>query len=110
MEDLPDQHRIVHLCLEADWQAAQIAGEYRAASLAQEGFIHCSRPAQIAEVARRFYRGVTGLVLLQIDTRRLAQELHWELSDGQIFPHLYGPLNLEAVVAVLPFSPDPPET
>ena len=58
---------IVHLTTPAAWQTAQSAGEYRADSLATEGFIHCSRPDQIVEVANRYYRGRTDLLLLWID-------------------------------------------
>ena len=99
--------RIVHLCGGDEWQAALANGEYRAASLQAEGFIHCSRPEQILAVANRFYPGQSGLVILWIDPDRLENELRWELSDGQFFPHLYGPLNSAAVLAAHPFEPDP---
>lgn len=98
--------QIVHLCAEDEWRAALEAGEYRAASMQTEGFIHCSRPEQILAVANRFYPGQRGLAILWIDMDRLESELRWELSDGQIFPHLYGPLNIAAVRSVFPFSPD----
>ena len=97
---------IVHLCTQEDWSAALEKGSYRAASLDTEGFIHCSRTEQILEVANRYYPGLKGLILLWIDSEKLASELRYEDSGGGIFPHLYGPLNLEAVFSVTEFLPD----
>lgn len=99
---------IYHLTRAADWEAARPSGHYTADTLASEGFIHCSTRAQLLAVAGRFYHGQTDLVLLAIDTRRLTAELRYEESEpGQWFPHLYGPLNLDAVLAALPFPPGP---
>lgn len=100
---------IVHITPRADWQQAQRAGVYRAESLEREGFIHCSTPAQVLATAERYYRGVAGLALLVIDPARLAARLVYEDSygAGQVYPHLYGPLNLDAVVRVHDFPPGP---
>jgi uncharacterized protein (DUF952 family) len=98
--------QIVHICSLEDWQAAQVAGEYRADSLAAEGFIHCSRPAQVIGVANHYYAGRTDLLLLWIDPSKLVVELRWEPSEGDIYPHLYGPLNLAAIIQVSSFPPD----
>lgn len=98
--------QIVHICSQEDWRAAQAAGEYRAASLQTEGFIHCSRPGQVVAVANRYYAGSTDLLLLWIDPARLVTELRWEPSQGDIYPHLYGALNLEAIVRVSDFPSD----
>lgn len=98
---------IVHLCPQTVWLAALSSGEYRPASLDSEGFIHCSRPEQVTAVANRFYRGLTGLVLLWIDPRQVAAEIRWEPADGQVFPHIYGSLNITAVLAVREFDPGP---
>jgi uncharacterized protein (DUF952 family) len=97
--------RLVHLCLREDWERAVQAGVYQAGSLDELGFIHLSRPEQIQGVAKRYYAGIQGLVLLWVDPHKLSAEVRWELSDGQIFPHLYGALNLEAVQLVQDFSP-----
>jgi RimJ/RimL family protein N-acetyltransferase/uncharacterized protein (DUF952 family) len=99
---------IVHLCQRKDWLAAQGFGEYRAASLETNGFIHLSRPDQIDQVANAFYRDVPDKVLLWVKPDRLTAELRYEPSDyeadfGQYFPHLYGPLNLEAVENAIPY-------
>lgn len=113
---------ILHICRKSDWQAAQYQGEYRAASLAAEGFIHCSTPSQVLSVANAFYRGYSDLVLLWIDSQKVAAEIRWELptrmdsahgdaaastQTGERFPHIYGPLNLNAVMRAVDFSPDP---
>ena len=98
--------QIVHICSLEVWQTAQAAGEYRADSLEAEGFIHCSRPEQVLEVANRYYGGQNSLLLLWIDPSKLTAELRWEPSDGDIYPHLYGPLNLAAIIQVSAFPPD----
>lgn len=98
---------ILHITHRSDWETAQAAGEYRADSLAAEGFIHCSTVEQVLGPANEFYRGKDDLVLLVIDPARLAAELVYEDSYhiGTAFPHIYGPLNLDAVTSVVPFPP-----
>lgn len=89
---------LFHITSRAEWDRAQAAGEYRPASLATEGFIHLSGDRQWLAVANRFYRGQPDLVLLSIGRDRLTAPLRYDHVDGQAFPHLYGPLNLDAVV------------
>ncbi len=102
---------ILHIASRSAWLAAVQEGLYRADSLLTEGFIHCSTPSQILEVANAFYRGQSGLVLLVIEPACLTSELRWEppadshVRAGDLFPHIYGPLDLEAVADVLPFEP-----
>ena len=99
---------IYHITTAAAWAAARAAGAYSPDSLASEGFIHFSTREQLLWVADRFYRGEPGLLLLAVDTERLTAELRYEESEpGMRFPHLYGPLNLDAVVAAHPFPPKP---
>jgi len=97
---------IGHLCTRQDWQAALAEGEYRAPSLATEGFIHFSRPDQLVKTANLYYPARKDMILLQVDPARLKSELRWEASGAEVFPHLYGPLNLEAVQSVRIFGPD----
>jgi uncharacterized protein (DUF952 family) len=106
---------ILHLASNDNWLAAVEKGAYRADSLSTEGFIHCSKPSQIVDVANSFYRGQGGLVLLVIDPSKLEAELKWEppaepapphARAGDLFPHTYGPLNLDAVTAIIAFEPD----
>jgi len=99
--------RIYHLALESDWITAQTAGDYRISTLGrtleQEGFLHASREDQWRQVKTLFYADVPEpLVLLEIDPARLTSELRIEEvpEAGDSFPHIYGPLNLDAVVAV----------
>jgi len=100
--------RLLHATTRLEWQAALLDGVYRADSLAAQGFIHCSTDGQIVRVANAYYRNQHGLVLLVIDPDRLVPELRWEPGadqPGELFPHLYGPLNLEAVVRAVDFEP-----
>jgi uncharacterized protein (DUF952 family) len=96
---------IVHICSMEEWRIAQAAGVYRADSLKIDGFIHCSRPEQVVGVANRYYEGRVDLLLLWIDPSKLTAELRWESSEGDVYPHLYGPLNLTAILQVSAFSP-----
>ena len=97
---------ILHICTEGEWKEALEAGRYQAPSLESEGFIHCSRADQIAMVANNYYHGAADLVLLHIDTHKLAAELKWEaVGEDQIFPHIYGPVNIEAVIEVEELKP-----
>jgi uncharacterized protein (DUF952 family) len=97
---------------------ARQTGEYRTESLAQDGFIHLSQHHQILSVANAFYAGKKELVILVVETSRLKAKLKYEapvhpsastsaaaLSEDARFPHLYGPLNLDAVVKAVNFPP-----
>lgn len=104
--------RIFHLALEPAWADAQSSGTYTVSTLgldlAEVGFIHCAQADQVAGVHRRFYAGVAEpIVLLTIDTDLLT--VPWQLDDvpGEPapFPHVYGPLSLDAVVSAEPFRP-----
>jgi uncharacterized protein (DUF952 family) len=101
---------IFHIAHRAEWEQAAPTGAYRPASLEREGFIHCSTAAQVPDVANAFYRGQRDLVLLVIDPTRLHAPLREEppAEDPQSaarFPHIYGPLNTDAVQRVVPFAP-----
>jgi glutathione S-transferase len=102
----PGEH-IFHIATVDDWQAAQRSGDYRVStlgrSLAEEGFIHASRRDQVGGVRSAFYADPgLRLVLLEIDPSRLDVELRLEVPPGadEAFPHVYGPLRLDAVVEV----------
>ena len=100
------QSLLVHLCNRTAWLEAQKSGSYQPASLATEGFIHLSRPDQILKVANTFYRGLPDAILLWIDPARLNAELRWETVNADVFPHLYGALNLAAVRYTTQLQPD----
>ena len=101
--------RIYHITQLTDWEKARAAGSYRADSLASEGFIHCSTREQVPATGLRFYKGRTDLLLLEIEPGRLTAPLKYENSEGgqPPFPHIYGPLNLDAVERTLPFPSNP---
>lgn len=106
---------IYHIATAESWKAALEAGEYRTStlgmSIADVGFLHASFPAQILDVAEKFYAEVTEpLLLLAIDTDRLTAPLLAEDAPGtdMAFPHIYGPLNVDAVVEALGFERDAP--
>lgn len=102
---------IYHIVERSLWQQAEQAGTYRAESLKDEGFIHCSTVSQIVWVANTFYRGQTNLVLLGVDPAKVQPPLRYDpVETGEAFPHIYGPLNLDAVVQVLEFAPEPDGT
>ena len=102
---------ILHITTAAAWEAARRAGEYRADSLQAEGFIHLSTPEQVSWVANARFRGDSRLILLVVDPAQVQAEIKWEPpSDSDrawLFPHIYGPINLDAVVRVVPFPPSP---
>lgn len=98
---------ILHICPLTDWQSVPDDGWYRCSSLEDEGFIHCSAPAQVVEVAVSVFRGRSGLILLLIDPVRVIPGIRVERAgNGQSYPHVYGALNISAVVGALPFEPD----
>jgi uncharacterized protein (DUF952 family) len=92
---------IYHIVLPEVWEDSKGRPSYQAESLQTEGFIHCSFESQLDGVISRYYRGVDGIVVLKLDTEKLRSKLVKEVStNGEIYPHLYGRLNLDAVVAV----------
>jgi uncharacterized protein (DUF952 family) len=97
---------IYHITTKPEWQAAQAKGSYEAFSLNEEGYIHCSEERQVEEVLERYFKGKKDLVKLQIDSEKLASPLiyDWSPSIEDTFPHIYGPINLEAVVDVIAIS------
>jgi uncharacterized protein (DUF952 family) len=104
---------IYHIATAADWEQARRDGQYTTSTLgrtlAEEGFIHASTAAQVAPVAEAFYRDAPDLVLLVIDTERVGPPVRYERVPGQPdpYPHIYGPLNLDAVAATRPFPAGP---
>jgi uncharacterized protein (DUF952 family) len=96
---------ILHCTQRASWDAACGHGQYVAPSLRTSGFIHFSTPEQILRVANFLFRGQSGLVLLCVETQRLRAQVRYENLEGgrEPFPHVYGPLNLDAVSQVVEF-------
>lgn len=85
------------------WREAERQGFYKgSADDLRDGFIHFSTAAQVAETARKHYFGQTGLFLIAVDADALGDALRWERSrNDELFPHLYGELDIGAVTAIL---------
>lgn len=96
---------IYHITRKSDWQTALAAKSYAADSLSSEGFIHCSTAGQVIATANRIFKGRRDLVLLSIDSARVKAEIRYENLEGgaNLFPHVYGALEIEAVTAVHDF-------
>lgn len=93
---------VYHLIGESDWAALRGQKWYSPQSLSDEGFIHFSLLNQLPGVVKRFYSERHDLLVLKIDTKKLQSELRFEVADDDEFPHLYGPLNLDAVIEAQP--------
>lgn len=100
---------ILHITHASEWADAQRKGYYSVPGLVTEGFIHCSTPSQVVGVAERYYAGQHELLLLVIEPGRLEAEVKYEPGTDkpdELFPHVYGRINLDAVTRVLEFKPD----
>ena len=103
---------ILHITTKKAWEKALIEGEYTTPSLKSEGFIHCSTVTQTADTANIFCKGQKGLALLCIDENKLKSECKFEgpiggprrdPSIGTLYPHIYGPINISAVIKIVDF-------
>lgn len=93
---------IYHVTTAQAWEAAKAQQSYVPATFEKDGFIHCSIERQIEGVLERFYQGQTGLVKLKIEKAKVQRPVLFELAEdlNELFPHIYGPLNVDSVVAV----------
>ena len=99
---------IAIIATRASWLEAGLRGVFVTESLAGEGFIHASTPEQVVGSATKHFAGRRDLVLLCIDPARVRAEIRYEgRAGGAQYPHIYGPLNLDAVTAVLDLAADP---
>jgi uncharacterized protein (DUF952 family) len=102
-QDARHVRMIYKICPASAWREAERQGVYRgSADDIRDGFIHFSLPSQVAETAKKHFFGQTGLFLIAVDADALGDELRWEPSrNDELFPHLYGELDLGAVTGVL---------
>jgi uncharacterized protein (DUF952 family) len=103
---------LVHICGAEQWSSAQANGELRPESLDSAGFVHLSTPDQVHLPANRLFRGCGDLVLLHVDPTALEAPVRWEPGmatdpEAMLFPHLYGPLPISAVIKVTRYRPGP---
>ena len=108
---VPLDQPLFHLALKGDWEQAQDSGTYqwstRGMRLTEVGFIHCSWQEQVPKTFERFYADAGEIVLLEIDPTRLNSPLRADaIPTGELFPHLYGPLPIEAVRSITPYGSD----
>lgn len=94
---------IYKICPASAWREAERQGAFRgSADDRRDGFIHFSTASQVVGTARKHFAGQTGLFLIAIDADALGDALRWEVSrGGELFPHLYGDLDLSHVTAIL---------
>lgn len=102
---------IYHITTQSAWATSQAIGQVEAESLSSEGFIHCSRQGQLLAVAERFFPGANDLIVLGVDEEAVAP---WLVNEGpagpddpfaqDVFPHVYGPIPISAVVAAAPLE------
>lgn len=94
---------IYHITFAEDWYLALENGEYAAESLMREGFIHCSTRDQVLRTAQALFKNRSNLILLEIAVDRLPAEVRYEAAEnGELFPHVYGSIEVSAVERVLP--------
>jgi uncharacterized protein (DUF952 family) len=102
--DLLEPDRLYHLASSSEWEAYQAAGAVAPASLGTEGFVHCSWGRQVAGTLERHFAGATDLLALELDAGSFGATALVEedsYGSGQAFPHAYGPIPADAVVAVV---------
>ncbi len=99
---------VYKVCAAPLWRDAEGVGCFRGTVIdLQDGYIHFSTAAQVAETLAKHFAGQTDLLLIEVDTARLGNALKWEPSrGGALFPHLYGVLDLSAVTRVVPLLLD----
>jgi uncharacterized protein (DUF952 family) len=101
---------IYKICTAGLWKEAKACGRFDGAPIdVQDGYLHFSTPLQVRETAARHFSGQTDLLLVAVDANTLGDNLRYEPSrGGDLFPHLYGPLPLSAVLwsMPLPLGPD----
>lgn len=96
-------NKIYHITTKPAWELAKNVGKYTPEGFAREGFIHFSFVDQVAGTAARYYADVPDLIVLVVDQKKLKAEVRVEkVPNGSSYPHLYGELNLDAVIDVVP--------
>jgi uncharacterized protein (DUF952 family) len=97
---------ILHITKRKQWEKAKLEGVYRGDTLDSYGFIHCSTSEQIIKVANDLFRAQKGLVLLCIVTSKVRSKIRYECAGSEeLYPHIYGHLNIDAIIKVAHFEP-----
>ena len=100
---------LLHIISTSDLDRSQASGEISPPSLDSEGFVHCSYPDQLLIPANERFRGRRDLVVLVLDASVIEPPLVVEDSygSGTLFPHVYGPIPIQAIERVIEFQPEP---
>lgn len=97
---------ILHITRREQWKKAKLEGVYKGDTLDSQGFIHCSTFQQIIKVANALFHAQKGLVLLCVATDKVRSEIRYEsVGSEEVYPHIYGPLNVDAIVKVVDLEP-----
>ncbi len=100
---MPGDDPCIYLLMTAiEIEAARGAGSWVSGSFASEGFMHASPYPQLERVANKHYRQKVDVHVVWVQVNLLTSELRWEPAAGSLYPHLYGPLNFDAVVRIEP--------
>lgn len=95
---------IFHIALKEKWTKSRSTGQYSEESLQSEGFIHCSTAEQVVDTANKHFKGQSDLVLLSINTSDIVSVIVYESTgSGEEYPHIFGPINHDAVKEVIEF-------
>ncbi|QYR21276.1 DUF952 domain-containing protein [Paenibacillus sp. sptzw28] len=99
--------KITHITTKEKWEEARTKGYYDHESIEKEGFIHCSSPQQVLKVANKLYKGQEKLLLLLIEESMVKSNIIWEdlYNLNELYPHIYGVINIEAVINTYDFKP-----
>lgn len=98
---MPNPDRFIYIMLPIiDYESALSQGYYRPPSVEEVGFIHASPPNQLTRIANKYYFDKKDVRLLHIDPKLVRSEIRWEPATGGLYPHIYGPLNLDAIVKI----------
>lgn len=99
-------NQIFHISQRTLWEQAKSTGIYYGDTLDSEGFIHCSTRLQVVRVANWLFRNRQDLILICIDPSKVKPEIRYEVAEGEeLFPHIYGALNIDAVSEVIDLKP-----
>jgi len=92
---------IYHICTRESWEAQSENKIYVHDSLEEEDFIHCSESQQVEGVLERYFKDENNLLMLAIESKKLISKLQYDAApNGEFFPHIYGPINKDAIVAI----------
>jgi uncharacterized protein (DUF952 family) len=88
------------LSSQAEYQQAKLTGVLKRDSLQSEGFIHAAPQSQLNRLANKYHKNTEQPLILRVDKKLIVAEVKWEPATGGLYPHIYGTMNMDAVVDV----------